>query len=492
MRQRKLGCLTGGGLISLAVSLIAVGVSYAFSQNLMFSPGKLNSQQSSLNIGGVYSHAELESECNACHTAPWDPTHMSDLCLDCHQDILPQLSDTTTLHGAALTNMNSEDCRACHTDHNGLSAPLTEYIEGDFPHELVGFFLSSHQGIEWTRGIVCADCHTVGISEFDLPVCYDCHEDINQPFMMDHASLFETNCLDCHDGLESYGADFDHNQQLFPLLGKHGVLSCEACHSGAVSIEMLMNTQTECVDCHLEDDAHLGSLGLLCGDCHNPQAWKPARYDHELTGFTLNDGHDNLICEDCHVDTTFKGQDSACASCHLEIEPHNNQYGSDCSFCHTIRDWNEIIFEHTDSYTQDCGSCHFPDSPTIHFPGQCSLCHNTTSWLPASFDHSLPQAGDCQSCHFLDRPANHYPGQCSICHYTTAWKPANFNHNFPLNHGGAQSRCQLCHPGNNYYAYTCYGCHEHNKTEINKEHENISNLANCIRCHPGGRKDGDD
>ena len=492
MKQRKLGCLTGGGLLALGISLIAIGASYAFSQNLMFSPGNLNSQPGDLNLGGVSSHAEVETECSLCHSSPWDPTHMSDLCQDCHQNIPSQLTDTTTLHGAAITKMESEDCRACHTDHNGATAPLTEYILGDFPHELVLFDLNSHKNIDWTRDIVCADCHPAGFLDFELSVCYDCHQDIDQVFVVAHSSLFETNCLACHDGFESYGADFDHNLQPFPLFGQHQNLSCDACHPGAVSIGNLKTTPAECVDCHRKEDAHLNSLGIQCGDCHNPAAWKPALYDHELTGFSLIEGHDSLLCENCHTDTTYQGQDPVCISCHFEIEPHNNQYGTECSFCHTNRDWSEIIFEHSVSYTQDCGSCHLPDSPTYHYPGECSLCHVTDDWLPASFDHKSPAAGDCQSCHFSDRPANHYLGQCSLCHYIDVWKPANFNHSFPLTHGGAQKRCQLCHTSSNYYAYTCYTCHEHNKNEIKQEHEDISNLTNCIRCHPGGRKEDDD
>jgi hypothetical protein len=44
--------------------------------------------------------------------------------------------------------------------------------------------------------------------------------------------------------------------------------------------------------------------------------------------------------------------------------------------------------------------------------------------------------------------------------------------------------------------YTCYGCHEHSRSEVESEHreEGIGNLSNCVRCHPTGREEegGDD
>jgi hypothetical protein len=38
--------------------------------------------------------------------------------------------------------------------------------------------------------------------------------------------------------------------------------------------------------------------------------------------------------------------------------------------------------------------------------------------------------------------------------------------------------------------YTCYGCHEHNPSEIEQEHreEGISDFQNCVACHPTGRE----
>jgi hypothetical protein len=141
---------------------------------------------------------------------------------------------------------------------------------------------------------------------------------------------------------------------------------------------------------------------------------------------------------------------------------------------------------------ENCALCHQNDSPEDHYPGQCSACHVTPGWLPATFNHTVAQATDCQACHVTDKPVNHFSGQCSICHSTSRWKPSTINHTFPVNHEGAQGICTNCHIPPNYYAYTCYQCHEHSRSEVKKEHEGVSNIDNCIRCHWDGRKHDDD
>jgi hypothetical protein len=492
MKRRKLGCLTTGGLVAVLLSLIVIGSSYAVTRNKMFSPGPLNAQRGGRNLGEASSHADVELECAACHPAPWDREDMADLCLDCHQDVIEQLADLSSLHGATMSNMNDHDCRVCHTDHNGETASMTEYLDGDFPHELVGFALTGHQHLDWSREVVCADCHQAGFSEFDLLVCANCHEQVDADFVDAHTSLFGPACLDCHDGIDSYGKDFDHDDLTFPLEGEHAKLGCEGCHPGAVSLAMLQETPQNCESCHLEEDAHKGSLGTRCGVCHTPEGWKPALFDHGKTGFELIGGHAGLDCGRCHADTTYKDADSSCYSCHAEDDEHQGQFGTVCALCHSVYGWEDVHFDHSGDYAQDCQSCHQSDSPANHYPGQCSACHTTDGWLPASFDHAVAGATDCLSCHSGDRPANHFTGQCSVCHSTSAWKPASFSHTFPLNHGGAGEQCTLCHTTSNYNVYTCYGCHEHSEANIRSEHEGISNLNNCVRCHWDGREHDED
>jgi hypothetical protein len=69
MQNRGVGCLTGMGLLSMLVTVLAIsGIAYARG-GLMYSPGPLNAQSGAM-LGGVASHAETRGRCEACHGAP--------------------------------------------------------------------------------------------------------------------------------------------------------------------------------------------------------------------------------------------------------------------------------------------------------------------------------------------------------------------------------------------------------------------------------------
>jgi hypothetical protein len=431
-------------------------------------------------------------DCASCHPAFWQQDTMTDRCLDCHQNLMVQLSDPSSLHGAVMAGFDKLNCRDCHTDHRGPDASMTVYLSDNFQHDLIGFSLNAHSNIRGEGEMVCTDCHQAGFTDFSSQVCQDCHQIEDQVKMVEHSNLFGSNCLACHDGVDTYGKDFDHSAWGFPLDGKHGEVSCKACHPSARSLDNLRLTPTECESCHLQDDIHQGEMGDRCGVCHSPAGWDQAIFDHGTVGFKLVGGHADLECESCHADDTYQGADSTCTNCHSDDEPHGGQFGDDCAACHEVTSWQEVVFSHQGEITSDCTACHTVDKPENHYPGQCSACHLTSGWLPVSFDHQVAGATDCQSCHRVDLPANHFSGQCSNCHSTTAWKPASFDHTFPLNHGGANQECQLCHTTSSYTDYTCYGCHEHTPANIRNEHEGISNLNYCTRCHWDGREQEDE
>ena len=494
MDNKKLGCLTQVGFIGLAIAIAAIGITYVFSKNLMFSPGDLTARSTGRKINNFSSHIELTKDCQNCHPAPWDKTDMADLCLDCHQNVADQLEDSHSLHGAAVSVLSSNDCRVCHTDHLGQEAKITFFSGEDFPHNLVDFSLDSHQELKTSEDLVCSDCHPASFLEFDPILCTNCHLEINRSFTEIHSSIYSMDCLSCHDGLETINSAFDHSQASFELIGIHNQITCDACHTGSVNLDAFHDAPIRCFECHQEDDKHLGFLGNQCEECHLPTGWLPGIYDHTLTGFYLAGGHADLSCADCHSDLTFQGQSADCFSCHESDEPHQGEFGSDCTICHSVTTWDDIHFDHSGPFAENCSYCHQNDSPTDHYQGQCSACHIITGWLPATFNHAAAGATDCQSCHFQDRPDGHFVEQCSLCHSTARWKPSTINHTFPTSHEGANNRCVLCHPGNNFYTYSCYECHEHNRSEVVKEHEGISNIDNCIRCHWDGRKheSGDD
>ncbi|MBI4284613.1 MAG: hypothetical protein HY670_01770, partial [Chloroflexi bacterium] len=94
---------------------------------------------------------------------------------------------------------------------------------------------------------------------------------------------------------------------------------------------------------------------------------------------------------------------------------------------------------------------------------------------------------DCYSCHQSKDTHQGILGQnCAECHNTNGWKQALYNrpHTFPRNHEGART-CKQCHT-TSLASYSCYGCHS--QTSVQREHRDISNYQDCVRCHPTGRK----
>ncbi|NGZ27846.1 MAG: class III cytochrome C family protein, partial [Magnetococcales bacterium] len=107
------------------------------------------------------------------------------------------------------------------------------------------------------------------------------------------------------------------------------------------------------------------------------------------------------------------------------------------------------------------------------------------------FSHQLLQEttrSQCTTCHRRpDDPFHRQASQqCTQCHGMDKWKPATFNHekyfSFDRDHN---VKCAVCHPGEDYKKYTCYGCHEHSVAKVRKKHvkEGINDYERCVLCH---------
>ncbi len=535
MKSNRFGCVTASGVIAALVAVLLVAAIFLLNGGSLFSPGAL-SAKNGYSRGGVTSHAELNGNCAACHTAPWEKTTMADRCLACHWEVATELQTPGALHNVLLAKDSAATCRTCHTDHKGANASITSMPSGDFPHDTLGFSLKAHPKLSNGNPFTCQDCHPQGPATFDVKTCTTCHASIDATFMTRHTTAYGSACLSCHDGKESYGKAFNHNQVAFTLTGKHASLDCGACHTGSRTIADLKATQTNCFACHQKDDTHKGAFGQNCAACHNTTDWKQATFDHATTAFPLTGAHSLVDCTKCHVNNVFKGTPTDCFACHQKDDHHQGAFGQDCAACHTTAAWLPASFDHSKSAfpltgahtTVDCVKCHvnnvFKGTPTDCFAchqkddhhqgafGQdCAACHTTSAWLPASFDHSksaFPLTGahlnvDCTKCHVnnvfkgtptacsachTDPPIHKdlFGLDCASCHNTTAWLPATFNlaHTFPLNHGGANANCQTCHP-TSLASYTCYTCHANIKND--RRHAGFANLDNCIACHPNGR-----
>ncbi len=542
MKPTRIGCLSGTGIISALITLLIIsGVALARG-GVLFSPGDLSAVQKGQPLGGVYTHAETGGRCAACHAAFWEQVSMSDRCLACHNNLIQLGQD---FHVVMLAQSKGLQCKHCHTEHGGAQVSLTTLQMERFPHnDTAGFSLHAHQ--QYPDGTVfqCVDCHGIDFAIFKLGRCLECHLEIEAAQIELHLADFGSDCLACHDGLETYGDHFDHNLTAFPLVGEHVATPCSGCHAGARSLGDLEATRHECAFCHNHNDPHAGEFGRECDLCHNPQDWEEIAFDHQQTAFPLLGKHVQVACQGCHQSAALQDTPTTCIECHAPIDPHDGQFGQDCAACHTVEGWENATFDHslavfplTGAHTsvactdchlnniyqgtpQACQTCHVQDD--IHggqFLQDCAACHVTETWEQVNFDHSLAAfqlsgahaSVECSQCHLDGQfigvsqqceachadPQFHqglFSLNCVNCHNTLAWVPATFNqgHRFPINHGGRASSCRTCHPGT-LRAYTCYGCHDHNQNNIERKHreEGIGNFNNCVRCHPTGREDGE-
>ncbi len=446
MNEKRLGCMSPLALTASIITIfVMAGVAYASGASY-FSAGSLNAQTGPA-LGGVSSHAEI-SDCAKCHPAPWESDFMGDRCVQCHVDVGTELADAKTVHGAIKGDQVHLNCRTCHHDHRGPSAPLTENRIDNFPHAVTGFALTSHQTRTDGGVFLCSDCHPAGY-QFDPALCTDCHALADQAFMVAHQLEYGKDCLACHDGVETLGKKFDHSKAVFALVGKHQEVLCSKCHINARKRSDLVSTPQDCQFCHLKDDAHERRYGISCGDCHNPAGWQDnVKFDHNLSVFKLVGRHAEVACEKCHINHVFQGTPQDCYSCHQKDDEHKGAYGTDCSACHTPKTWEGAQVDHSLFAFKLEGK---------HVGVACLNCHinNVFKGTPTA----------CAACH--DKDDAHrgaYGSDCAFCHTPNGWKPSTFSHNktsFPLTGRHTSVACTSCHV-NNTFAGTpnyCSGCH---------------------------------
>lgn len=451
--NNRLGCFTGTGILAAVITVFVIaGYAYAKGGSL-YNPGPLSAKNGEA-LGGVTSHAEIGGDCKACHTAPWEIAVMADRCAVCHAEIASQMQSVASMHGKMMHDNPNLSCRHCHPEHRGADAQLTVMDGTSFPHEAVGYSLKGHQLTATRKTFTCDDCHHGDISTFASDSCQTCHSQIDLAFTQAHLLAFGTDCLVCHDGVDRYGDDFDHNRFTFQLTGKHANVICTQCHLDARTIADLQSLPQDCNACHRAAEPHEGRFGSDCAACHTSDGWKPAKFDHNLSTFKLEGSHAEVECEQCHINNVYKGTPTDCYSCHQGDDEHGGKYGTDCAACHQPTSWDDVTFDHNKS--------NFPLTGR-HSGLACEKCH-----LNAQFA-GLSTA--CANCHA--DPAFHigmFSFDCTQCHTTNDWS-ARYNGSHPgiadeggrgVNHGGAA--CRDCHTQTLRTA-TCLSCHDSNNPE---------------------------
>lgn len=401
----------------------------------------------------------------------------------------------------------------------------------------------------------CSACHDLFDRDSQKQLCLECHEEVaadlseNRGFHGRHPDAKTAECNACHSEHDGRDADitglqsslFDHQLTEFPLAGVHALASCNSCHEND---QPYREAPLECAGCHATADAHDGNLGQHCGDCHDPDAWRGASFDHDATDFPLTGTHETTTCLGCHADQTFQapagtGEAAACINCHQIDDVHNGRNGSDCADCHSNgNSWTDSIFDHAaqtgfeleaahalltcgnchveqgvfEPLETSCAGCHASDDVHLGRNGtDCSNCHDQDSWR-RSFDHlaetgyallgaheesectachtdglEKPLAIECAGCHGVDDPHQETLSACGDCHGQTAWDAdQRFHHDlasFALVGLHRVASCEQCHDSLVFSPLPaqCMDCHQ------DDDHHSGAMGSQCSSCHsPAG------
>jgi hypothetical protein len=497
--------------MTVLVSLSATNAR-AVSVETLLMPGKVSK-----------AHIKQEETCGNCHDRTNKVTQSS-LCLDCHKDVAEDVRLHSNFHGR-MPNAGTGECKACHTEHKGRDADITQLDQAQFDHALTKLPLEgAHASLD------CAACHKRGEPWRDAtPGCSACHkaDDV-------HRGQFTQSCGDCHSSLSWTGGKFDHDKTEFRLNGAHLPLTCDACHVGG----RYKTTPKSCIGCHATDDEHRGSRGPDCAKCHTTKEWKTAKYDHlKETGFALLGVHADIDCLACHRSGNYKDKiPKDCDGCHRADDSHARRFGAKCEDCHDNDKWHPVVYDHLgrhkfalqgahaklDCHTchttnasaklpEDCEGCHRSENPHAgKVTGKCADCHGQDSWrADMHFDHDLskfPLVGlhrvvscvqchttqafggvpsTCNGCHAHDDVHNGGLGEkCETCHSPNGWKLWVFDHardaHFPLLGAHSKLICADCHrqpPGTQKMSQECDSCHHQDDRHLGQYG------AQCGRCH---------
>ena len=412
----------------------------------VMAPGKLSQ-----------AHAKYDDDCAQCHVR-FKRQEQSRLCLDCHKETRADVNAHAGYHG----KMKQQDCRECHTEHQGRDMRLYTLDKKQFDHALTDYPLKAkHQKVE------CEKCHVAGKLYRKAPdTCVACHRKDDK-----HKGSLGDTCADCHDATSWKDFRYDHGKTKFALSGKHVDTKCEACHLKGV----YKDTPKTCFACHQKDDeqkGHKGHFGEKCETCHGAKAWKTTTFNHDLdTKYVLNGKHRSVKCTACHTADLYKVKTSKeCYACHSKDDKHKESLGRDCAKCHAEKSWKESPgFDHAKS-----------DFPLLgkHTKVACKSCHEGTLYKQAS--------KECVACHRKDdKHAANLGEKCAECHTDNDWKASRFDHDktrFRLKnaHKDAKLKCDSCHKDVKSFRNTaleCVACHKKDD-----KHEGQVGTQ-CAACH---------
>jgi hypothetical protein len=186
-------------------------------------------------------------------------------CSDCHKDARSFRKTPMDCYACHKKDDKHEgqqgrECEKCHVDKDWKTVPR-------FDHGLTRFpLLGKHFKVE------CKDCHKSKRYKDAKIDCISCHTKDDK-----HKTTLGTACEQCHNARSWKTWDFDHDKRTkYVLDGKHKGLACDLCHTRP-AVDGKVVTPTQCVACHAKSDAHDGSYGRQCQQCHVTSSWRTIR-----------------------------------------------------------------------------------------------------------------------------------------------------------------------------------------------------------------------
>ena len=377
--------------------------------------------------------------CEKCHDpkAPGQFKVAFATCGACHRDAHAGLA---TLAGKPA------DCADCHTV-NGFDVPafsVERHARTKYPLE------GEHQKVDC---LACHRLHPAGVPAAKLgsagilmrPVfarCRDCHED-------DHGGQLARRpgagaCEGCHTPKGWSPSTFTaarHDSLRLTLAGRHGEITCAACHgpdrpklpalatAGLGKARVALTTlSATCTSCH--QDPHAGRyepggarpVAGGCEACHDARAFRPSAVDierHGRLGFALDGAHRAIPCVACHEKMPAKSAASSLTGAAHLAPVALDDPGSKCADCHED--------PHGGQFAGRAGG------------GACETCHATEAFRPASrFDHN-------RDTRFALRGAHEHVA-CEACHRPGATVKGAKGPP-PLRYRPLSTACESCHAG---------------------------------------------
>jgi len=238
------------------------------------------------------------------------------------------------------------DCFACHAPLRGASAERCVAC-----HALPDIGLRTTKGVPLPKPTVKASFH----QQLIVQDCMACHSDHAGPKLAQHSHK-----------------PFSHE-----LLRADVRERCESCHTAP------------------QNGIHR-DLKVSCGQCHKPEAWKPAGFDHTLLPTAqLN------RCESCHK---------------APIDTMHRQILGNCAQCHKPQAWKPASFEHdklfllAGDHNATCVTCHVGNDYSRY---TCFGCHeHTPSNIRAKHEkEGIRNFENCVACHRSASEGNEREGR---------------------------------------------------------------------------------